>query len=158
MRKVTLSLVLVLMAGVLAFGQKSAAEKPKLEMLSWLAGCWTSQAGPRQIDENWMKPAGGTMLGMGRTVAKGQTREYEFMRLHQEGDDIFFTAIPSGQAETSFKLTTWSGGKFVFENPQHDFPRRVIYRKNADGSLTASVDGGPGTKANTFAYRAMPRK
>ena len=34
----------------------------------------------------------------------------------------------------------------VFENPNHDFPRRVSYRLNADGSLTARIEGTRGGK------------
>lgn len=134
MRKLLLNLLLIVAVGATVLGQA----KPKLEMLGWLAGCWTNGAGR---DEVWMKPAGGTMLGMARAVAKGQTREFEFMRLRQQGDDIFYTAIPSGQSETSFKLISWDNGKFVFANPQHDFPQRVIYQHQADGSLLARIEG-----------------
>jgi hypothetical protein len=34
----------------------------------------------------------------------------------------------------------------VFENPAHDFPKRIIYRKTADDALTASIDGGEGSR------------
>ena len=142
MRKTTLNLTLFLFAGALAFAQTAPVPaKPKLEMLSWLSGCWTNTTGPTQRDEVWMKPAGGTMLGTGRTVAKGKTREFEFMRLHQEGEDVFFTALPSGQSETSFKLIAWDNGKFVFANPQHDFPQRVIYQHQPNGALLARIEG-----------------
>jgi hypothetical protein len=43
----------------------------------------------------------------------------------------------------------------VFENPAHDFPKRIIYRKTADDALTASIDGGEGTKSKTFSFRRM---
>ena len=29
----------------------------------------------------------------------------------------------------------------VFENPQHDFPQRIIYRLEKDGSLLARIEG-----------------
>jgi hypothetical protein len=29
----------------------------------------------------------------------------------------------------------------VFENPEHDFPKRIIYRLTPDGSLNARVEG-----------------
>jgi hypothetical protein len=34
-----------------------------------------------------------------------------------------------------------SEAEIVFEDPAHDFPQRVIYRKNADGSVTARTEG-----------------
>ena len=109
--------------------------------LAWLAGCWRSDDGERQITEQWMKPAGKMMLGMSHTVANGQTREYEFMRIMQEENgDIFFVAQPSGQKETRFKLMVVSEREARFENPAHDFPQRIIYRRDGD-SLVGRIEG-----------------
>jgi hypothetical protein len=32
-------------------------------------------------------------------------------------------------------------GEVVFENAGHDFPQRIIYRRNADGTMTARIEG-----------------
>ena len=89
-----------------------------------------------------MEPAGGTMLGMGRTIAGGKTVEFEFMRIAQEDDgEIYFIAIPSGQAETRFKLIKQDKNEAVFENPTHDFPQRVIYRLQENGALLGRIEG-----------------
>ncbi len=88
-----------------------------------------------------MKPAGGTMLGMSHTVAGGRTRQFEFMRIVQEENgDIFFVAMPSGQKEARFKLTLASEREVRFENPEHDFPQRIIYRRDGD-SLVGRIEG-----------------
>ena len=88
-----------------------------------------------------MKPAGNTMLGLSHTVAKGKTREFEFMRIvREESGDIFFIAQPSGQKETRFKLTLVSEREARFENPQHDFPQRIIYRRDGD-ELVGRIEG-----------------
>ena len=81
------------------------------------------------------------MLGTGQTMKDGKTVEFEFMRIHEEKGETFFTAKPSGQPEASFKLISYKDGKVVFENPQHDFPQRVIYGKQPDGSLLARIEG-----------------
>lgn len=82
------------------------------------------------------------MLGMGRTVANGNVREYEFTQIRQDKDgEIFYVAKPSGQEEGSFKLIKLQNKEAVFENLEHDFPQRVIYRLQADGSLFARVEG-----------------
>ena len=93
------------------------------------------------------------MIGMGRTVAGNKTVEFEFLRIEQRGDDIFYVANPNAHCpQTDIKLTDITGQEVVFENPEHDYPKRVIYRKNSDGSLVASVDAGEGTKSQTFSY------
>ena len=126
----------------------------KISDLIWLAGDWQSAAGGRvQIEEHWTRPAGGTMIGMGRTVVGDKTAEFECLRIEQRGNDLFYVANPNANCpQTDFKLTRLSGQEVIFDNPAHDYPKRVIYRKNSDGSLVASVDAGEGTKSQSFSY------
>ena len=125
--------------------------------LSWIAGAWeTAPGAKRQSEEHWTTAAGATMMGMSRTVAGEKTVEFEYLRIEQRADGIYYVAHPKARCPaTDFKLTRASANELVFENPQHDFPKRIIYRKGADDSLTASVDGGEGTKAISYAYRRM---
>lgn len=132
--------VLIVFA-LLAPMNSSAQQKTTLEDLAWLAGCWENNRGNRQAEEVWLKPKGGMMLGLGRTIVNGKATEFESMRIHEDKGELFFTAKPSGQSESSFKLISYSDGKAVFENPQHDFPQRVIYSKQPDGSLLARIEG-----------------
>ena len=82
------------------------------------------------------------MLGMNRTIAGGKTAAFEFMRIQQEENgEIYFVAQPSGQKEARFRLTAATEDELIFENPEHDFPQRVIYRKRKDGSLLGRIEG-----------------
>jgi uncharacterized protein DUF6265 len=134
----TILLVLLICAGV------GAAQEQKFSVsdLAWMGGCWEAKSKGREINEQWMKPAGQTMLGMGRTVAQGRTVEYEFMQIREDKDGaIYYIARPSGQSEASFKLIKLQNREAVFENLEHDFPQRVIYRLQSDGSLFARIEG-----------------
>ena len=130
---------------------------PTLSDISWISGDWqTEPGGRRQIEEHWTKVAGESMLGMSRTVAGDKTVEFEYLRIEQRADGIYYVAHPKARCPgTDFKLTRASATEAVFENPQHDFPKRIIYRKTGDDSLTASIDGGESTKALSFAYRRV---
>jgi uncharacterized protein DUF6265 len=110
--------------------------------LSWLAGCWVPVDGEAGSGEQWMAPAGGALLGVGRTVKNGRTVEHEFMQIREvEPGKIVFIAHPSGQSEASFPLAKASEREVVFENLVHDFPQRVIYKLDGDGILRASIEG-----------------
>lgn len=137
----------------------AAVNVSTLSDLSWMSGRWrTAPGGKVQIEEHWMAPAGSSMLGMSRTVAGDRTVEFEYLRLEQRADAIYYVAHPKARFPgTDFKLTRLSGQEVVFENPAHDFPKRIIYRKGSDGSLTASIDGGEGTKSMKFVYMAIPK-
>lgn len=137
MKSLTL-ISLLLMLWPSSFAQTS---KPTLTDLSWLAGCWEANIRGREVNEQWMKPGGGIMLGMARTVSQGKAAEFEFTQIREDKDGaIYYVAKPSGQAEASFKLVKLQNKEAVFENPQHDFPQRIIYRLQPDGILFARVE------------------
>lgn len=118
-----------------------AAENP-LERLSWLAGCWRAEGAEPGSGEQWLAPAGGTLLGVSRTVKSGTTVAHEFMQIRRNGEgNVVYIAQPSGQAEASFTLLPGGPAEAVFENLQHDFPQRVIYRLEEGGRLRARIEG-----------------
>jgi hypothetical protein len=135
---------------------QAGASSYAISELSWLAGDWqTAPGGRAQIDEHWTLPAGRTMLGLSRTVAGGLTSEFEYLRLEQRAEGIFYVAHPKARCPgTDFKLTRLTANEAVFENPAHDFPKRITYRKTAEG-LVATVDAGDDTNTRTFKYLPM---
>ena len=132
----------------------AATPSPTIAELTWLAGNWRTAAGRRaQVEEHWSAPAGGSLIGMSRTIVGDKTVEFEYLRIEQRADAIYYVAHPKARCPgTDFKLTRLSGQEAVFENPAHDFPKRIIYRKNSDGSLIASIDAGEGSRTQTFNY------
>jgi len=126
---------------------------------AWLAGCWEQRTGNRQSLEMWMPPAGGLMLGASRTIVGGVVREYEQVMIKVEGGKLVYTATPSGggQHTASFTSTHVTDSSFTVENPQHDFPQRIIYRRRGADSLVARIEGpgrgGAGTRGVDFPMR-----
>jgi hypothetical protein len=159
--------VLLVMALLMAFTftghSYSAAANPEsgagwtIADLAWMTGDWqTDPTGRAVSEEHWTRPAGGSMVGVSRTLVGDRTASFEFLRIELRGESIFYIANPKGLCPaTDFKLNRLSGQEAVFENPQHDFPKRIIYRKNSEGGLSAIVDGGEGTKSERFDFKAM---
>jgi hypothetical protein len=109
--------------------------------LAFMAGCWRLSANGRTIDEHWLTPAGGSVMGISRTVANGKTVEYEFLQIRDLPDGLTYIAKPSGQAEAQFKVASRTADEIVFENPTHDFPQRIRYKKVGTDRLEARVEG-----------------
>jgi Domain of unknown function (DUF6265) len=109
--------------------------------LAWLTGCWELNRDGRHIIEQWTPPEAGTLLGLSRTVVADKTREYEFMLIREGETGLEYVAKPSGQPEATFTATRVSAEEVVFENPQHDFPIRVMYRREKTGGLLAAIEG-----------------
>jgi len=123
----------------------SSAQDTELSKLAWLAGCWAAERGDAGSGERWTPLAGGTMLGVGRTVRDGKTVEYEFLQIRRnEEGKVVYIALPSGQAEASFTLTGATEDSATFENLEHDFPQRILYRLFPDGRLLVRIEGNRG--------------
>lgn len=135
------SLIFVAML-IVSDASRAGASESQLEQLKWLAGCWASESGEPGSGEQWSPLAGGTMLGMGRTIRKGKTVEHEFLqiRLNAEGK-VVYIALPSRQKETTFIASSIGEGTATFENPAHDFPQRVLYRALPGDRLVVRIEG-----------------
>jgi hypothetical protein len=114
--------------------------------------------GTTTVDEQWMAPAGGAMLGMSRTVVGGRLREYESLRIQAVGDTLVYAASPSGQQPTEFRSSLVRPGEVVFENPAHDFPQRIRYRLSAPTVLVATIEGDRAGRRRpvVFSYSRVP--
>ena len=111
----------------------------KLDDLAWMSGHWFATIGGVEMEEVWLAPRGGLLVGMHRDISKKHT-SFEFQRIAETKDGIVYLAQPSGQPPTPFRLTESSDHRVVFANPEHDFPKRIIYwLKN--GQLCARVEG-----------------
>lgn len=134
--------IVVGVVAVVAVAPVGALEPAELiDPVAWLAGCWQRVEGSRVTEEQWMRPLGGSMVGMSRTVDGSRTVAYEHLRIEVREGALTYVALPSGQRETSFAMTRF-GPKWVeFSNLAHDFPQLVRYRLQADGSLLAQIEG-----------------
>jgi hypothetical protein len=136
-----------LLVATLAAGLTSAAaaqSAPRVHQLRWLAGCWVQREGGRTVEEQWMPPRGGLMLGAGRTVKGDSLVEFEQVRILERNGRLVYAAAPSGQAPAEFESIAVTDTSVVFENAAHDFPQRVLYRRAGADSLVARVEGTRG--------------
>jgi hypothetical protein len=115
-------------------------------MPAWLAGHWL-QCGPHvEVSETWTDARGDVLLGMSKTI--GRHTSWELSRIERSGQGVSFFANPSGQKPTEFKATQIGDNRIMFENSAHDFPQRILYRREGD-RLIASIEGVVGGKARS---------
>jgi len=139
--------------GLACSSSPTAAVNRDLGSLSWLVGCWRMDTAKTTVEEYWMAPSGDSMLGMSRTVREGKLVGYELLLLINTEAGLVYRAHPSGQAMANFHATEASRRGVVFENPNHDFPRRIAYWPVGENGLTARVDDGSDKQSYTIEYR-----
>jgi hypothetical protein len=138
---------------LLAAASVSYADEP--ESLGWLQGHWCGGNEERRIEEIWLQPSGGELLGLGRTTTQHRTLNFEFLRIAVIDGHTTYLAQPGGREPTPFRLTATGIGSARFENPDHDFPTGIEYKR--EGDRLDAVISGPApdgtTRRISFAYR-----
>ena len=104
-----------------------------------------------------MRPRGGAMLGVSRTTRRDTVVEYEQLRIFDRAGRTVYAALPSGQTLAEFETASTTDTAVTFENPAHDFPQRIIYRRRGADSLIARIEGlrGGQPRGIDFPYRRV---
>lgn len=128
----------------LAFGQ---AEVP-----DFLQGTWKMEN--KEIYEHWDKLNDKILKGFSYKLNDGQMKVSEYLEIKKHDNHIVYTASVINQNQgkaIDFKLTkTYS--TFTFENPNHDFPKKIVYQKLSDTEILVQVSDG---NKKGFSYKIM---
>lgn len=118
----------------------------------FLQGTWKMEA--RESYEHWDRLNNNTLKGFSYRVADGKISVSEYLDISRKGEQIAYTATvlnQNGGEGIRFELTE-SDSVYVFENPNHDFPKRIVYRKLSETELSVSVSDGA---QRGFAYKLI---
>ncbi len=117
-----------------------------------LSGAWVGQHEGASSEERWGPPGGGALLGTAKTVAGGKMVMFEFLRIVERGEGLVYIAQPGGASPTEFVLTQISATRAVFENPQHDYPQRIVYEREGERGLMTEISDLEGQRAHRAHY------
>lgn len=143
-RRITVVLAVLAFLPTVAAAQETPPPRP-LAALAFLAGCWRGDAGvDRTIEEQWTSADSDVMLATTRYLDDntGRTRGWEFSRIVADSAGIVLLPAPGGDPQGRFRLTASGAGEARFEDPAHDFPRRILYRRLDARTLAIRIDGG----------------
>jgi Domain of unknown function (DUF6265) len=141
---------------VLSLVSPLRTQVPNLDELGWLAGSWQAKDG--KVEEHWTRPAGDLMLGMNRDLSRPKRAFFEYLRIERRADGIYYVASPMGQGNADFKLVELSGDRVTFENPAHDFPKRIIYERTGPNTMKATVVGDSPASAISWSWQRLDAK
>lgn len=99
------------------------------------------------------------MLGMSRTIVRGKTVSFEFLRIEKREDGIYYVAQPGGNPPVAFKMKHFTATSATFGNPQHGHPGIITYSLERPAVLVATIEGDEGCKhkKQEFRFQRMPR-
>ena len=132
-------------AALLACASAEASACSSLEAARWLLGSWLADGDNRVVTETWLEASATTFAGAGLTRARtgGKVVDGEALRLVAMADAVFYLAkVAHNDYPVAFRLTTCEADRLVFENPGHDFPRRLEYRRIDADRMEVFVSDG----------------
>jgi hypothetical protein len=139
---------ILFLALFISVGMNAFAQADLLPYLLKLQGNWVGLTGR----EEWTKVEDEIVIE-GISFYNVNFEEYGTNELPNEHSVIVFDnnqwvyiATPlEADKSTTFTCTNASSTEWVFENPTHDFPKRITYRFLSDEQLETTIDAGPGS-------------
>ena len=133
---------LILAMLVMLVPSAHAQECNDLSAVEWMAGAWETEDAVRRTAEHWAPISEHTMEGEGRVYRKegGSLTGSESLRLVDMGGEVFYLAKTRGNPlPIAFRLESCTDDSATFENPDHDFPQRLVYRHPSRDALHVEV-------------------
>ena len=132
--------ILVVFLLVISLAGKSQRNVP----LQWLTGTWKIQTTKGPIIEEWKQADDSTFVGRSILIQNAKdTLILEKISLAFRNGEWFYIPQVTDQNNNQpvhFKVIFLKGTEFIAENPAHDFPQRINYRRIAN-TMFASVEG-----------------
>jgi len=115
----------------------------KFKKLEWLVGTWnrTNAKPGKSSHERWEKTNELELRGVGVSMQGKDTTFVEKITILIKDNNIYYVAdVPENKEPVLFEATSLSPTSVTFENPKHDFPKKISYE--LDGSkLKATISG-----------------
>ena len=126
-------------------GCAGAMECHSLSAARWMLGDWIAGDWKSVSHESWIERGPQTFEGRGseRTLADGKIMNSEELRLVEMAGGVYYLAkVKQNELPVAFALTECSADRLVFENPAHDFPRRLEYSHAAAARMAVTISDG----------------
>jgi hypothetical protein len=153
MKKLTIVILIIVAGAFSAIAQKPGQDAARA--FAMLQGTWKVDG--RETYEKW-ESADSVLCGKGYKIKNGVEIVTEQLEIKLIDGVIYYLATVANQNEGAtvrFKLTESGSDVLVFENPEHDFPKKIIYRKVNDDEIAVQVLGA-GDKG--FSQRFLRQK
>jgi len=126
--------------------------EPTVADLAWLAGVWTGSDGGSDWESVYTTGSGGHLVGASKELQQGHVVMTDFEHFYERDGALRMTPYPYGKASVEFTLSDYDGDarRAVFENPDHDFPKRFVYHRTGARTLEIVLEGDMGGEDARF--------
>ena len=126
----------------LAADQRAGLE-PHIKDLAFLSGTWVGGDGSTSLEAVYSSPDGGQVVAASKEIKDGRVIMIDFEHFYERDGKLRLTPYPFGNKSVEFTMTSLDPGQrmAIFENPNHDFPKRFTYQRTGDEHLRITLEG-----------------
>lgn len=145
MNRLTIAALVTALVSASTFAQvppvPDTPSKGSVSQAAWLTGCWTASSARdgATINETWLAPRGGTMMGTGITYVGERTVTWEAMRMYNDGESVKLWLRPAGRADVTMTLDTIGDKFFAFSVKEGEVTTRLRYEQKSESEITATL-------------------
>ncbi len=116
-----------------------------LSDLKWLIGTWQMEKKNGLLTETWQQTNDSTFDESSYLQkTSGEKKLLENVQIVFRENNLYYIPTVSdqnNQQPVKFLITSTSNNKFIAEDPDHDFPKRIVYEMINPDSIHARIDG-----------------
>ncbi len=127
-----LAVLAILMAG-------STVRAQHAHDLHWIIGTWQTVDPSGITTERWEMKDSTTFVGTGTVTQNGVVVFKEDLRLEFREEAVTYVAVLTDRT-AYFKLTELDAESAIFEDPENDFPSKIVYR-TMEGKMNITLSG-----------------
>lgn len=131
----------LLCSSLLLLNSCSSDKTSRLSDLEWMLGNWESKTDEGVLYERWSKLNDSTFSGHAFAISlDGDTTFSENAKIINKSGTIIYSVTVNKTETTDFTLVD-NEQQAVFENINHDYPQRIIYKHTSNDALFARIEG-----------------
>lgn len=157
MKKVTVAFISIILLSFTAVQQQTVFQ----QLYALTGGTWVMKTKKGYFAERREKKNATTLQNRAFKISGTDTTILEQVELIQTADHIHYISTvkdQNGSQPVLFRLIEAKDDRFIFVNPDHDFPQRIIYHFVAKDSLHAWIEGnynGKETRSDFYYKRVF---
>jgi hypothetical protein len=143
---------IIILLAFSATAPSAMAQKIKsLRNVDWLEGKWMMEGKKGDTYEEWKIIDDNRMEGKSYKVFKRDTSSRETLEIIIENGELYYIATVKDQNNgepVRFKMSDGNRRHMDFENPEHDFPKKINYQWKQNDRFMVEIIGPikPGSK------------
>ena len=117
-----------------------APGKNTVDAFQWMTGCWQAKSARdgSTINETWLSPRGGSLMGIGQTYLDGKTSGWEAMRVYDEAGTVKLWLRPGLRNELTLTLEAAGDAFNAFVVKEGDTITKLRYERKSPTEMLAT--------------------